>query len=61
MDYTKRENCSVFKNGYRDRYRESNKLEKMGRERERESTYVKGIVEKINYLNKINSRIDGLM
>ena len=61
VDYTKRENCSVFKNGYRDRYRESNKLEKMGRERERESTYVKGIVEKINYLNKINSRIDGLM
>ena len=43
MDYTKRENCSLFKNGYR----ESNKLEKMERERERERAYVKEIVEKI--------------
>ena len=40
----------------------------MGRERERECTYVKGVVErnnkiieKIDYLNKIDGKIDGLM
>ena len=42
----------MFRNGYRDGYREreSNKSEKMGKERERESAYVK-VVERNNNKN----------
>ena len=58
----------MFRNGYRDGYRERATNQEKWVERERECTYVKGvfernnkIIEKIDYLNKIDGKIDGLM
>ena len=58
----------MFKNGYRDGYRKRATNQKKWRERERERAYVKGVfernnkkIEKIDYLKKIDGRIDGLM
>ena len=58
----------MFRNGYRDGYRERATNQKKWVERERERAYVNGVVEinnkkieKIDYLNKRGDRIDKLM
>ena len=60
----------MFRNGYRDGYREraTNQKKWVERERERECVYVNRVVErnnkkieKIDYLNKRGDRIDKLM